>query len=38
LIKKDGFRLEDYEVGELGIPIILQVLVGYFHSRPDSLN
>lgn len=38
LIKKDGFRLEDYEVGELGIPTILQVLVGYFRSRPESLN
>jgi hypothetical protein len=37
LITKEIYKLENYELGELGIPMVLQLLVGYFKEKPQSL-
>lgn len=35
---EEVYKLENYELGELGIPVILQLLVGYFATKPQELK
>lgn len=37
LITKEVYKLENYELGEMGIPMVLQLLVGYFKEKPQAL-
>lgn len=37
LITKEIYRLENYELGEMGIPRVLQLLIGYFKEKPHML-
>jgi hypothetical protein len=32
------YTIENYELGELGIPIILEILIFYFKGRPEGLS
>lgn len=38
LITKEVYKLENYEVGDIGIPIIIQLLIHYFRSKPEGLD
>ena len=34
LISKVSLNIDAYEIGDMGIPVILQILVYYFKNRP----
>jgi hypothetical protein len=38
LITKEVYKLEHFEVGDLGIPIIIQLLIYYFRAKPEGLD
>ncbi len=38
LITKEIYKLENYELGELGIPVIIQLLICYFKEKPAGLS
>ncbi len=38
LITKEIYKLENYELGDIGIPIIIQLLIHYFRTKPQGLD
>lgn len=38
LITKEIYKLENYELGDIGVPIIIQLLIHYFRTKPEGLD
>lgn len=38
LITKEIYKLENYETGDIGVPIIIQLLIYYFRTQPQGLD